>query len=222
MASSITVVRGVRISNEAAEYFQGKPLNRIIEKLVPLLRNGEMEYDGKAVKIDENDLNDLIETITGEDKDVVMEIRINEETFRDILSSGENISQTIRDRLKNGRPKKDAGLFIDVYHRRSDDVEEKRAEFDRIKTRLPIVKICKRCGKKGDVVYHHIRPLKYGGTNEMSNITTLCEDCHREVHEYGVEHERRVRRMLDEIKGVEEENIALKQKIAALKSVLAE
>ncbi len=31
---------------------------------------------------------------------------------------------------------------------------------------------------------HHIIPKKCGGTNEHSNLTVLCPNCHREAHEH--------------------------------------
>lgn len=47
MPSTKTISKGIRISNESAEYFEGKPLNRMVEGLMELLRSGELEYDGE-------------------------------------------------------------------------------------------------------------------------------------------------------------------------------
>lgn len=42
---------------------------------------------------------------------------------------------------------------------------------------------CTRCGTtEGRIVAHHILPLASGGKNEMSNLTTLCQSCHRITH----------------------------------------
>jgi len=42
--------------------------------------------------------------------------------------------------------------------------------------------VCSRCGEKKNLEAHHIRALKSGGSNELSNLTTLCHDCHRAQH----------------------------------------
>jgi hypothetical protein len=47
MASTVTKVRPIRIANETAEYFEGKPLNRIVESLHSLMERGDIEYDGE-------------------------------------------------------------------------------------------------------------------------------------------------------------------------------
>ena len=51
MPSTKTISKGIRITNEAALYFDGKPLNRMIEGLIPLLESGELVYDGENLKI---------------------------------------------------------------------------------------------------------------------------------------------------------------------------
>ena len=42
---------------------------------------------------------------------------------------------------------------------------------------------CKACGRTIDdgvkLVVDHIRPVDWGGTNEISNLQTLCEECNR-------------------------------------------
>lgn len=52
MASSKTVSKGIRITNEAAEYFKDKPMNRMIESMIPLLESGELSFDGSELKIE--------------------------------------------------------------------------------------------------------------------------------------------------------------------------
>ena len=47
MASSKTVSKGIRITNEAALYFDGQPLNRMVEGMIPLLESGALVYDGE-------------------------------------------------------------------------------------------------------------------------------------------------------------------------------
>jgi hypothetical protein len=47
---------------------------------------------------------------------------------------------------------------------------------------------CQNCGRKGGnsgetVLHaHHIVPLKDGGSNNISNMKTLCGDCHEAIH----------------------------------------
>lgn len=42
---------------------------------------------------------------------------------------------------------------------------------------------CQNCGR-GDVELHchHIVPKSRGGTHRLSNLVTLCKDCHDAVH----------------------------------------
>ena len=51
MASTKTISKGIRISNEAAEYFKDKPVNRMVESMIPLLENGSLTFDGESLKI---------------------------------------------------------------------------------------------------------------------------------------------------------------------------
>lgn len=47
MSSFRTRTKTIRISNEAADYFEGKPLNRIVEDLYTLMSSGKAKYDGE-------------------------------------------------------------------------------------------------------------------------------------------------------------------------------
>ncbi|MCC8073684.1 MAG: HNH endonuclease [Clostridiales bacterium] len=46
--------------------------------------------------------------------------------------------------------------------------------------------LCERCAENGRYVkveeVHHIKPLADGGTNEESNLMSLCRKCHAEIH----------------------------------------
>ena len=46
--------------------------------------------------------------------------------------------------------------------------------------------LCERCMKAGRYVrveeVHHIKPLADGGTNDESNLMSLCRKCHAEIH----------------------------------------
>jgi len=41
---------------------------------------------------------------------------------------------------------------------------------------------CYNCGSSESVEYHHVVPLKLGGTNRLSNIVPLCHKCHKAAH----------------------------------------
>ena len=41
---------------------------------------------------------------------------------------------------------------------------------------------CVNCGNKEHIEYHHIVPLKNGGTNNLGNIVPLCQKCHKLAH----------------------------------------
>jgi len=46
--------------------------------------------------------------------------------------------------------------------------------------------VCQNCKKPINDYYlirtHHIIPVSEGGNNELSNLITLCDDCHSEIH----------------------------------------
>jgi 5-methylcytosine-specific restriction endonuclease McrA len=41
---------------------------------------------------------------------------------------------------------------------------------------------CGNCGGTGEMHVHHIVPLSKGGTNQLSNMKTLCKECHERIH----------------------------------------
>ena len=41
---------------------------------------------------------------------------------------------------------------------------------------------CSNCSDYGKVHVHHIVPLSKGGTNNLKNLITLCEGCHKKLH----------------------------------------
>lgn len=42
---------------------------------------------------------------------------------------------------------------------------------------------CQDCGVRPPYLHaHHIRSLSKGGTNDLSNLKAVCEDCHRKYH----------------------------------------
>lgn len=41
---------------------------------------------------------------------------------------------------------------------------------------------CERCESRNKIDLHHIRPLRFGGTNETRNLLLLCKPCHQLWH----------------------------------------
>ena len=57
MSSKTTTVMAIRVKNETASYFKGKPLNRVVENVHGMAINGELEIkgDGEVVVSGSND-----------------------------------------------------------------------------------------------------------------------------------------------------------------------
>lgn len=51
MASTKTRPKTVRITNEAADFYEKVPLNKVAESVYGLLNNGSLEFDGDEIKI---------------------------------------------------------------------------------------------------------------------------------------------------------------------------
>lgn len=51
MASTKTRTKTVRISNDCADFFEGKALNRAIESVHTLIQEKKLEFDGESLKI---------------------------------------------------------------------------------------------------------------------------------------------------------------------------
>lgn len=41
---------------------------------------------------------------------------------------------------------------------------------------------CRNCGSTANLVVHHVVPIEASGTNRLTNLTTLCRECHRHAH----------------------------------------
>ena len=41
----------------------------------------------------------------------------------------------------------------------------------------------KTCGKAGALEVHHLQGVFLGGSNEMNNLVTLCQNCHLARHQ---------------------------------------
>lgn len=57
MASTRTRIKPIRITNETADYFENKPLNRIVENLMDLMKSGKVKFDGEKLII--NDISSV-------------------------------------------------------------------------------------------------------------------------------------------------------------------
>ena len=69
MASTKTRIKPIRIKNDTADYFENKPLNRMVESLEEMLKTGKVRFDGENLVVkggsdsnaDLSDLSDLSE-----------------------------------------------------------------------------------------------------------------------------------------------------------------
>ncbi len=43
---------------------------------------------------------------------------------------------------------------------------------------------CENCGSTSNLQQHHILPIQHGGTDDESNLMTLCKACHEREHGY--------------------------------------
>ena len=44
------------------------------------------------------------------------------------------------------------------------------------------LKLCVICGVTEGLEHHHIIPRAEGGTNEETNLLTVCNNCHANLH----------------------------------------
>ena len=42
---------------------------------------------------------------------------------------------------------------------------------------------CRHCPSRKDLQVHHIVPLEKGGTDDLSNLLTLCDECHKTLNQ---------------------------------------
>lgn len=60
MASTKTTVKTIRLTNETADFFEGKPLNRYVECLHSLIENGKVKMDGDNLKVVSKSIYDSV------------------------------------------------------------------------------------------------------------------------------------------------------------------
>ena len=49
--SKISSLKTLRLKNETIEYFKGKPLNKVVDNLAELIKEGKIELDGEKLKV---------------------------------------------------------------------------------------------------------------------------------------------------------------------------
>ena len=49
--SKIRSLKTLRLRNETIEYFKGKPLNKVVDNLVEMIKEGKIELDGERIKV---------------------------------------------------------------------------------------------------------------------------------------------------------------------------
>lgn len=49
--SKISSLKTLRLKNETIEYFRGKPLNKVVDNLADLIKEGKIELDGERIKV---------------------------------------------------------------------------------------------------------------------------------------------------------------------------
>ena len=83
-----------------------------------------------------------------------------------------------------------AGLMAKSYNKytRSNNHNKRYGrEWKRIRDRYanshPLCEMCLKEGRYTPMTeVHHILPIKQGGTNENSNLMSLCHSCHEKIH----------------------------------------
>lgn len=43
---------------------------------------------------------------------------------------------------------------------------------------------CQGCAQKKPLSVHHILPVAKGGNNHLSNLISICSDCHARIHDW--------------------------------------
>ena len=88
MASTITRIKTIRIKNEVADYFEEKPLNRMVESLYELIEAGKMRFDGENLVINGSSSTDIQDI---EEMAALMNVRPEKllSDFRELLEEGE-------------------------------------------------------------------------------------------------------------------------------------
>ena len=73
------------------------------------------------------------------------------------------------------------------YRRSPDHARKYGREWKRVRDRyVRKHPLCERCLKEGRMTpveeVHHILPVNRGGTNDESNLMSVCKSCHNKIH----------------------------------------
>ena len=106
MSSAITRIKAIRIANETADYFEGKPLNRIVECVHEMMEAGKMTFDGQEIKISgEKGVN----TAKNKDLETLDDIRMMVSLCGGTL---ESFLDEMNERLTNGSLRMENGRMV--------------------------------------------------------------------------------------------------------------
>ena len=65
---------------------------------------------------------------------------------------------------------------MSVHHHRREWAHARSTAKDRDGWR------CVQCGKPGLLEVHHVESVKTSGSDDLSNLETLCRSCHLSIH----------------------------------------
>lgn len=94
MASTKTTLKTVRITNEAVKYYQNKPLNRMVEGLMELLKSGKVSFDGEGLKVNPEgegvnpEIKSILDDLTEISLCCGIEVRDLADQFCEMLNDG--------------------------------------------------------------------------------------------------------------------------------------
>ncbi len=74
------------------------------------------------------------------------------------------------------------------------ELKQKRLEMDGMK--------CGKCGRTDCLTIHHILPRHSGGTDDIDNLMTLCDACHRAEHIVRKERKQQLKKVKIDLKSV--------------------
>lgn len=83
--------------------------------------------------------------------------------------------------------KKIAAKQYEQYGRKEEERQRYEGPWKTIrKMKLASQPLCENCLKNGRytraVLVHHIIPLEEGGSNDSSNLMSMCQECHSRLH----------------------------------------
>ena len=146
MGSSITTTRTIRITNETAEYFKEKPLNRAVESLYGLLSDGTLTFDGDEIKVGcvhQNQKNEVKNesVCTPKTEEVCTPKRDNYELIAEMAGlmrvDTEKVLRDIKDLMESGVLYYSNGVLRNsIYEEFENLCEAKRVPVEKVLTKV--------------------------------------------------------------------------------------